>query len=63
MYTADATRLTAFSTDSIEEVSLTTSSDVEQFYEQEILIESFSQPYPLRARGEPVADGEMDSYG
>ena len=27
------------------------------------LIESFSQPFPTRARGNPVADGEMVIYG
>jgi hypothetical protein len=60
-----ATRTTAaFSRTSIEEVDTHVAlSEFEQIDEQVALIESFSQPYPLRVRDKPVMDGEMDSYG
>ncbi len=63
MYSADATRRTAFSDDSIEEVNRVAFSEFEQIDEQVALIESFRQPFPLQEREEPVVDGEMDSYG
>ena len=63
MHEADATRTTAFSDASIEEVDAVTFSEFEQLDEQVALIESFTQPFPLRERGSPVMDGEMDSYG
>ena len=63
MQAADATRTTAFSDDSIEEVDAVASSELEQIDEQVALIESFSQPFPMQERGKPVTDGEMDSYG
>jgi hypothetical protein len=61
--TADATRTTAFSGNSIEEVDPVAFSEIEQIDEQMALIESFQQPFPTRERGKPVTDGEMDSYG
>jgi hypothetical protein len=63
MHAADAARATSFSDDSIEEVEQVTSSELEQIDDQVALIESFRQPFPLRERGKPVMDGEMDSYG
>lgn len=63
MYSADATRRTAFSDDSIEEVNQVASSELEQINEQVALIKSFSQPFPMQERGRPVMDGEMDAYG
>jgi hypothetical protein len=63
MHAADATRTTAFSDDSIEEVDPVASSELDQIDEQAALIESFSQPFPMQERGKPVLDGEMDSYG
>ena len=54
---------TAFSEASIEEVDSVTFLELEQIDEQVSLIESFSQPFPLRERGDPVMDGEMDAYG
>ena len=63
MHAADATRTTAFSDDSIEEVDPVASSELDQIDEQAALIESFSQPFSLRERDKPVMDGEMDGYG
>jgi|WetSurMetagenome_2_1015567.scaffolds.fasta_scaffold263714_2 hypothetical protein len=63
MHAADATRTTAFSDDSIEEVDAVAFLAFEQINEQMVLIESFRQPFPTRERGKPVTDGEMDSYG
>ena len=63
MYSTDGTRTTAFSDDSIEEIDISVSSELEQIEEHVALIESFRQPFPLRARGKSVMDGEMDSYG
>ena len=63
MHAADAARATSFSDDSIEEVEQVTSSELEQIDDQVALIESFRQPFPLRERGKPVMDGEMDAYG
>ena len=63
MQAADARRSTAFSDTSIEEVDAIAFSELEQFDEQVVLIESFTQPFPLRERERPVVDGEMDSYG
>jgi hypothetical protein len=64
MYSAEATgTTTAFSDGSIEEVYYVAFSEFEQIDEQVALIESFSQPFPLRARDKSVMDGEMDSYG
>ncbi|MGA2887694.1 MAG: hypothetical protein ABSE51_06545 [Terracidiphilus sp.] len=63
MLSAGAARTTAFSEVSIEEVDSVASSELEQVDEQVTLIESFSQPYPMRAHGKPVMNGEMDSYG
>lgn len=63
MYSADATRTTAFSDASIDEVDAGAFSEFEQIDEQVALIESFSQPFPLRERDKPVIDGEMDGYG
>jgi len=48
MHAADATRTTAFSDDSIEEVDPVASSELEQMTKQVALIESFSQPFPCR---------------
>ena len=56
-------RTTVFSDASIEEVDSVTFLELEQIDEQVFLIESFSQPFPLRERGGPVMDGEMDAYG
>jgi hypothetical protein len=61
-----STKTWAFSQASIEEVNAVASSkfeQVEQIDEVVSLIESFKQPFPLRERGSPVMDGEMDSYG
>jgi hypothetical protein len=63
MHAADATRTTAFSDDSIEEVDVVAFSELELIDEQVALIESFSQPFPLQERDKTVMDGEMDSYG
>ena len=63
MHAADATRTTAFSDDSIEEVDVVAFSELELIDEQVALIESFKQPFPLRERGSTGVDGEMDSYG
>jgi hypothetical protein len=63
MYAYCATRTTAFSEVSIEEADAVAFSELEQLDEQVALIESFRQPFPLRERGKPVVDGEMDSYG
>jgi hypothetical protein len=52
-----------FSVTSIIEVEILTSSEFEQIDKQVYLIESFSQPFPLRERDKSVMDGEMDSYG
>jgi hypothetical protein len=54
---------TVFSYASIEEVDAVAFSEFEQNDEQVALIESFTQPFPLRERDRPVMDGEMDSYG
>jgi len=63
MHAYCATRTTAFSDASIEEVNEVASIGLEQIDEQVALIESFTQPFPLRERCSPVMDGEMDSYG
>jgi len=63
MYAYCATRTTAFSEVSIEEVDAIAFSELEQIDEQVALIESFSQPFPTRERDKPVMDGEMDAYG
>lgn len=63
MYSADATRTTAFSDDSIEEVDQVVFSELERINEQVALIVNFSQPFPMQERNKPVVDGEMDSYG
>jgi hypothetical protein len=57
------TGTTAFSEASIEEVDPVAFSELEQIDEQTAPIESFRQPFPTRERGNPVTDGEMDSYG
>lgn len=61
-----STKTSAFSRATIEEVNAVASSkfeQVEQIDEVVSLIKSFKQPFPLRERGSPVMDGEMDSYG
>lgn len=63
MQAADASRTTAFSDTSIEKVDIVAFSELEQIDEQVALIESFTQPFPLRERDRPVVDGEMNSYG
>jgi hypothetical protein len=63
MHAYCATRPTAFSEVSIEEVDVVVSSELEQIDEQVALIESFKQPFPLRERSKPVMEGEMDAYG
>jgi hypothetical protein len=63
MFRNNKARTPAFSEASIEEVENVTSSAFEQIDEQVALIESFRQPYPFRARGKPVIDGEVDKYG
>jgi hypothetical protein len=63
MFPVDPTKTVAFSEASIEEVETVTSPRFEQIDEHVSLIESFSQPYPLRARDRSVMDGEMDRYG
>ena len=63
MYTVASTSTLAFSETSIEEVDVLTFSEPEQIDEEVSLIESFSEPYPLRVNGKPVMDGEMDAYG
>ena len=63
MQPANASKTSAFSGDSIEEVEQVTYSKLEVIDEQVPLIEGFKQPFPLRERGKPVVDGEMDSYG
>lgn len=63
MFRIDSTRATAFSDASIEEVDRVVPSEIEQIDEQVALIESFSQPFPLRERDMPVMNGEMDHYG
>jgi hypothetical protein len=56
-------RKVAFPDASIKEVETVALSEFVQIDEQVSLIESFTQPFPLRERGSPVMDGEMDSYG
>jgi hypothetical protein len=63
MHRVNASRATAFTEASIEEVDEVAFSELEQIDEQVALIESFTQPFPLRERDGPVVDGEMDSYG
>ncbi len=63
MYQVDTVWTMAFSENSIEELGCLTSADIAQIDEPVALIESFSQPFPLRERGKPVTDGEMDAYG
>jgi len=63
MYAYGATRATAFSEVSIEEVDPVGFPELEQIDNQVALIESFKQPFPMQERGSPVKDGEMDSYG
>jgi hypothetical protein len=63
MFRNDKARTPAFSEASIEEVEDLTSSAFEQIDEQVPLIESFRQPYPVRARGKPVMNGEVAKYG
>jgi len=63
MQAADASRTTAFPDTSIEEVDAVAFSELELNDEQVALIESFTQPFPMRERGRPVVDGEMNSYG
>lgn len=63
MYSIAAKRTLEFSETSIEEVDTIASSEFEQIDEQVALIESFSQPFPLRERSKPVMVGEMDAYG
>jgi hypothetical protein len=63
MQSVDAARTTAFSEVSIEEVDVGAFSELEQIDERIALIESFTQPFPLRERDRPVIDGEMDAYG
>jgi hypothetical protein len=63
MHAYCATRTTAFSEASIEEVETVAFSEFVQIDEQVALIESFKQPFPMQERGKPVTDGEMDSYG
>jgi hypothetical protein len=53
----------AFSALSIVEVDAAVRIDPSEIDGHSALIESFRQPFPLRERGEPVVDGEMDSYG
>ncbi len=52
-----------FSEASLQEVEVLVSSQTEEIEREVALIESFRQPYPLRARDKPVTDGEVDSYG
>jgi hypothetical protein len=59
----EVARATAFPETSIEEVEFVAFSELEQIDEQIALIESFRQPYPMRARCKRAMDGEMDSYG
>lgn len=54
---------TEFSDSSIVEVDSITFLGLEQNEEQVALIESFTQPFPMRERDKPVMDGEMNSYG
>ena len=63
MHSADVARTTTFSEFSIEEVDAVAFSELEQIDDQVALIESFTQPFPLRERDKPVMDGEMDAYG
>jgi len=64
MHSFDATRTTAFSSEvSIQDVGCVTLSDFERIDEHAALIESFSQPFPTRARSNPVVDGEMVTNG
>jgi hypothetical protein len=63
MHAYCATRTTAFSEASIVEVETVACSGFGKIDEQVALIESFTQPFPLRERDRPVMDGEMDAYG
>ena len=63
MHAYSATRTTAFSEFSIEEVDAFAFTEIEQIDDQVALIESFTQPFPLRERDKPVMDGEMDGDG
>jgi hypothetical protein len=48
---------------SIIEVDAVDCSEHDEIGRHVALVESFSQPYPTRAREKPFTDGEMDSYG
>jgi hypothetical protein len=66
MYLLFSTTTSTLSQKCIEEVNTVASSKfelIEQVDEEVSLIESFSQPFPLRERDQPVMDREMDSYG
>jgi len=52
-----------FTVSSITEVDTVIASELDEIDEHSILIESFRQPFPLRERGKPVVDGEMDPDG
>ena len=53
----------AFSTSSITEVNFVACPELEGLDESVALIESFSQPFPMRERSVPVIDGEMVRHG
>ena len=53
----------AFSGSSIVEVDAVISSGLEEIQPPDALIQSFSQPFPVRVRDKPVLNGEMDSNG
>jgi hypothetical protein len=54
----------AFSIFSIIEVDAAVRMDSSEIDGQSILIESFTQPFPMQERGHPLlAEREMDSYG
>ena len=59
----DSAKTTTLSEASIEEVEALAFSGFEGIGEQVALVESFRQPYPLRARDKSVMGGDMDSYG
>ena len=66
MYSFNAAETKAFSFEgSVLEVDFGANSEFEPIANDDevILIESYSQPFPLRERDKSVMDRERDSYG
>jgi Arc/MetJ-type ribon-helix-helix transcriptional regulator len=62
MHAYCATRTTAFSESSIEEVETVALSEFDRIGEQVALIESFKQPLHFRKRDKPVMDGWTERW-